>query len=94
MWGPVIFNVRSFDNETARLCWLQVLNDYARQGWASRFMRELEAWADSHPVTLTLEVFPQGIPKIPKTKLRAFYRRHGFVADRFNGENQMKRIPR
>jgi GNAT superfamily N-acetyltransferase len=90
-WGPVVFELRLFENGV-RLCWLQVLEDFARQGWAKRFMRRLCDWADRHGLELTLEVHPKGKPKVTRSALREFYARCGFIRD-VRRAGGMKRLP-
>ncbi len=90
VWGPVIFSLQVWDGG-ARLAWLQVLEDYARQGWAGRFLNRLTTWADANQLVLTLDVCPRGAPKLSKAQLRALYGRHGFVV---SGSESMDRKPR
>ncbi len=57
-----------------------VLDDLGKKGYGDHVMKQLTNMADKENVTLTLFSVPlqhQGV-KIPKNKLKAFYKRHGF----------------
>lgn len=74
------------------LKWLQIVSGSERQGGATRAMEQLTEMADRWDVCMMLEAKPTGTPKIPKGKLKAFYRRFGFVGQR--GGDLMMRQPR
>jgi GNAT superfamily N-acetyltransferase len=92
-WRAVSFALRPF-GETIRLAWLQVDADESRRGWARRFMDKLCRWADERRLVLTLDVHPQGEPRVPFRALDAFYKSCGFVDDHEAGAGALVRLPR
>jgi len=60
---------------------IHVFPDSARTGLATEVMGVLSEMADEFQVELRLNAKPFGEPKIPKRKLKSFYRRFGFEQD-------------
>lgn len=71
--------------------WMQVPPDSAGRGAATKALDILSSMADKHRVQMGLNAKPTGLPKIPKGKLKALYRKFGFVSV---GGDRMLRDPK
>jgi len=68
--------------------WMQVIPGGERQGAATKALKVITDLADKHKVPMTLNAKPVGEPKIPKAKLKALYKKAGFVSE---GGDEMRR---
>lgn len=83
-------DLKPFDG-MIHLKWMQVLPGDERKGVSHDVLALITDLADKHKVQMSLIAKPTGKPKIPKGKLKALYRKHGFVSI---GTEEMRRDPR
>ena len=83
-YGPddwIILELKPFAGRI-HISWMQIMPGSERKGFGLKTLLELTDMADKHHVQMDLQAIPTGEPKVPKGKLKALYRRVGFVSVR------------
>jgi len=93
--GNVNLEMKPFDGNW-HLAFIGTAEKYRGKGLASKALKEILHFADKHGVAITGTVDQQGSGGLTNYQLHAWYKRHGFIRERYpNGSlsNDIERKP-